>query len=451
MKIHLIAIGGSAMHNLALALHEMGHTITGSDDEIFEPSRSRLNAKGLLPSQIGWNEENIHTNLDYVILGMHAREDNPELKKAQRLGLKVVSYPEFLYQQTQNKTRVVIAGSHGKTTITAMVLHALHYHNRECDFMVGAQLKGFNTMVKLTNHNEFVLLEGDEYLSSPIDRRPKFLHYHPNIALLSGIAWDHVNVFPEYADYLKQFDLLLAAIDRGGAVIYNETDEEVKKVVHRTENEVKKFAYGLPEYRIEDGKFILETEEGDVPLKIFGRHNVNNLEGARWICNQMGLMDEEFYEAISEFEGALRRLEPIFNTDQIQAYRDYAHAPSKVKATTSATKETFDNKKLIACLELHTFSSLSKEFIEQYRNTLSSADAALVYFNPQVLAHKKLPELSKRDVQAAFNDEGIVIANTTDEVKEFIRQEANQEAILLLMSSGNFDGINWAEELPQLV
>ena len=446
MRIHLIAIGGSAMHNLALALAEMGHQVTGSDDEIFEPSRSRLEAKGLLPKEIGWRAKKITTDLDFVILGMHARPDNPELAKAQELGLRVVSYPEFIYEQSKDKTRVVIAGSHGKTTITAMILHVLHYHNHEVDFMVGAQLKGFDTMVKFSPHNEFILLEGDEYLSSPIDRRPKFMHYQPNITLISGIAWDHVNVFPSYEEYVRQFENLLDTKVAGGAVVYNETDPAVVKVVEGTENTIKKFPYSLPPYRVEQEQVFLETEEGEIPLQIFGKHNMNNLEGARWICQQMGLTNEEFYEAIPSFEGASSRLEPLKTTRGL-AYRDYAHAPSKVQATTSATKETYPQHQVIACFELHTFSSLTKEFLVQYRGALAAADETLVYFNPKVLEHKKLPPLSKAFIQEAFADENLKVANSPEEVKNFVKQHQNDQSVLLLMSSGNFNGINWKEEL----
>lgn len=451
MQIHLIAIGGSAMHNLALALHEKGHRVSGSDDEIFEPSRTRLAQKGLLPAETGWDPDRIHKKLDFVILGMHARTNNPELLRAQELEIPVLSYPEYIYRECSDKTRVVIAGSHGKTTITAMILHALHYHHRDVDYMVGAQLRGFDTMVRLTEHNDFVVLEGDEYLSSPLDARPKFLHYKPNIALLSGIAWDHVNVFPKYEQYREQFDLLLSSIDHGGAVIYNELDPEVRQVVDSTTNEVKKFPYGLPEFRVEGGTTILETEEGDLPLKIFGEHNMSNLEGARWICNQMGLTNEEFYEAISEFSGASSRLECIYESAGIRAYRDYAHAPSKVKATTQATSQTFEDQPVAACLELHTFSSLSRDFIDQYRHSLDAADEALVYFNPAVIAHKKLPALSVQDVQEAFGNDRIRVVNSSDAVRAALPEMLPQGGILLLMSSGNFDGIDWEAELPQLL
>ncbi len=446
MNVHFIAIGGSAMHNLAIALRLKGYHVTGSDDEIFEPSKGRLTKHNLLPAKEGWYEQNISKTLDAVILGMHARADNPELAKAKELGLKIYSYPEFLYEQSKTKTRVVIAGSHGKTSITAMILHVLHYHNETCDFMVGAQLTGFETMVRLTEDSEFMLLEGDEYLSSPIDRRPKFLHYKPNIALLSGIAWDHINVFPTFEDYRQQFDLLLEAIEPGGALVYNELDEEVVKTVKATKNEIKTFAYGLPNYFLEKNQVFLDTEEGAVPLAIFGRHNMNNLEGARWICNQMGVTDAQFYEAIPSFTGAAKRLEKIEGV-KYTAYRDFAHAPSKVKATVSATKEGFTDAHLIACLELHTFSSLNKEFILQYKGSMLAADTAIVYFNPKVLEHKRLPKLTKEEVKQAFGQENIVVCNTRQELLEAIQPQLSADSLLLLMSSGNFEGMQWEQEL----
>ena len=453
MKVHFIAIGGSAMHNLALALHQKGITVSGSDDEIFEPSRSRLERAGLLPPKFGWNPGLITPEIDYVVLGMHARKDNPELLRAQELGLRVFSYPEFLYEQSRNKTRVVIAGSHGKTSITAMVLHVLNYHNRECDYMLGAQLEGFDTMVKITEENEFMLLEGDEYLSSPIDLRPKFLHYRPNICLISGIAWDHVNVFPTFQDYLKQFELLIEAIEPGGALVYNELDEHLRALVENSSHEVKKFPYAYPDYEINDGIVSIDTEEGMVPLAIFGKHNMNNLEGARWICNQMGISDEEFYTAIPEFKGASRRLELLGSGDNLRIYRDFAHAPSKVKATVQAVRENFPKHHLVACLELHTFSSLNPEFIGQYSGSMAAADTACVYFNPEVVAHKKLPPLTAEQVKNEFNEPGLLVFDANQELKDYLLDHINidEPSILLVMSSGSFDGIDWLSEFKKFI
>jgi len=445
MKIHLIAIGGSAMHNLALALNQQGHDLSGSDDEIFEPSRSRLAEAGILPESMGWNANRISEDIDMVVVGMHARKDNPELLKALELGLKVLSYPEYLYESSKNKTRVVITGSHGKTTITSMILHVLNFHGRDCDYMVGAQLEGFHTMVRLTDHNEFMVIEGDEYLSSPLDPRPKFVHYRPNIALLSGIAWDHYNVFPKFEEYRHQFELLFEYIEPGGQIIYNADDSEVKNLVESATQELKKFPYQTPTYRVEDQQFILETLEGDLPLQVFGAHNMNNLEGARWVCSQMGLTDEEFYEAIVEFEGASKRMEPLIETEALKVFRDFAHAPSKVKASVQACRETFGNSRFLAVLELHTFSSLNLEFMQQYANSMDPADTAIVYFNPEVLAHKKLPALSINEVQKAFASEKVKVILNSAELEALIQEQKDQHEIIVLMSSGNFDGIDWTK------
>ena len=380
MNVHFIAIGGSAMHNLALALHNKGYQVKGSDDEIFEPSKSRLAAKGLLPESYGWFPEKITNDLDAIVLGMHAKADNPELLKAQDLGLKIYSYPEFLHEQSKHKTRVVIGGSHGKTTITSMILHVMHYHGKDVDYMVGAQLEGFDVMVKLTETNDFMVLEGDEYLSSPIDRRPKFHLYQPNIALLSGIAWDHINVFPTYDNYVEQFRIFVDSIVKGGSITYNEEDEEVKRVVEASQNTIRKLPYQTPNYTVENGQTLLETSEGLLPIEVFGKHNLNNLAGAKWICQHMGIDEDDFYEAIATFKGASKRLEKIAESTTSVAYKDFAHSPSKVEATTKAVKEQYDNRKLIACLELHTYSSLNAEFLKEYKGALDAADVAVVFY-----------------------------------------------------------------------
>jgi UDP-N-acetylmuramate: L-alanyl-gamma-D-glutamyl-meso-diaminopimelate ligase len=439
MRIHFIAIGGSAMHNLALALHQMGHHVTGSDDQIFEPSRSRLAKAGLLPSDEGWFPNKIDQNVEAVILGMHARNDNPELERARELGIRIYSYPEFIYEQCKDKTRVVIAGSHGKTTITGMILHVLEYHDQLPDFMVGAQLEGFDTMVRLTEDSEFVVLEGDEYLSSPIDMRPKFLNYHPNIALLSGIAWDHINVFKTEEEYVHQFDLLLDSISNGGALIYNEEDDKVREVVARNTNTIKQFSYFTPEYQDSSEGCILDTFIGPLPLSIFGRHNMQNLEGARWICNQMGITDEMFYEAIPSFTGAANRLEKLAEGKGVTVFKDFAHAPSKVRATVDAVKGKSSDEKVIACLELHTFSSLQKAFLPQYQHTMQSADVAFVYFSPQAVAHKNLPELKTDEVKEAFG-EGVEVFDDVHPLLKAISAEVSGSCDVLLMSSGNFGG-----------
>ncbi len=444
-KVHFIAIGGSAMHNLAIALHEKGYRVTGSDDAIFEPSSTRLKQRGLLPKEMGWFPEKITEDLEAVILGMHAHADNPEMQRAQELGLKIYSYPEYLYEQSKNKTRVVIAGSHGKTSITSMILHVLHFHGREVDYMVGAQLDGFDVMVKLTEENDFMVMEGDEYLSSTLDRRPKILLYQPNIALISGIAWDHVNVFPTFENYVHQFELFVDSITPGGALIYNSEDENVVKVVENSEKQLKKFPYHTPEYSIDNGISYLQTEEGPIPLEIFGKHNLNNLEGARLICNQLGIMDDDFYEAIQTFKGASKRLELINRTQDFVAYKDFAHAPSKVISTTHAVREQFPEKELIACLELHTYSSLNPEFLAEYKGALDKSDEKIVFYNPEALKIKRMEYISPSDIQEAFGDPTIKIFTSSDELKSYLGLIDKPGKVFLMMSSANFGGMNLAE------
>ena len=438
MNIHFIAIGGSAMHNLAIALHNGGHSITGSDDQIFEPSRGRLARKGLLPEVEGWYPEKVHEGLDAIILGMHAREDNPELARAQELELPIFSYPEFLYEISKSMTRVVIAGSHGKTTTTAMVLHVMNHVGQPTNYMVGAQLEGFDCMVELESGSEFMVMEGDEYLSSPIDRRPKFHLYRPNITVITGIAWDHINVFPTFESYVDQFRKYLETIEPGGALIYNERDLELVKLVEETSAPVKTFSYNLPRFEILDGQTFIETEEGMMPLQIFGEHNLSNLEAARWICLEMGVQEDAFYDAILSFTGAQNRMEVFKSGDQAKVFRDFAHAPSKVEASVKALKEQFGTVR--AVLELHTFSSLNPEFLPQYQGTMDAADEAWVYFSPNAVAHKKLPALSKADVAAAFGP-GVRVFDSSESLQLALENPANIKA-MALMSSGNFGGID---------
>lgn len=442
MKIHFIAIGGSAMHNLALALEHKGYTITGSDDVIFEPSKSRLQAKGLLPESFGWFTNKITADLDAVILGMHAKEDNPELLKAKELGLTIYSYPEFLYEQSKNKTRVVIGGSHGKTTITSMILHVLNYHGREVDYMVGAQLDGFDRMVHLTEENDFIILEGDEYLSSPIDRRPKFHLYKPNIALLSGIAWDHINVFPTFENYVEQFKIFVDSIVKGGSITYNEEDATVVDVVEASENPIRKLGYTTPEYTIEDGATLLETPEGPMPIEVFGKHNLSNLAGAKWICQNIGIDEDDFYEAIATFKGASKRLEKIAESKTCVAYKDFAHSPSKVAATTKAVKEQYVNRKLIAFLELHTYSSFNPEFLKEYKGALDAADVAVVFYIPESVAIKKLDPVSPQQIKDAFKRDDLQILTNAAAFKELVYAQDYSNSVVLFMSSGNYGGLD---------
>ncbi len=451
MKLHFIAIGGSAMHNLAIALKQKGYFITGSDDEIFDPAKSRLEKYGLLPKSIGWSEENINSDLDAIVLGMHAKKDNPELLKAQALGLKIYSYPEFLYEMSKEKIRIVIGGSHGKTSITAMILHALNHCGVEADFMVGAQLSGFEVMVKLTDNAKYMVLEGDEYLTSPIDLRPKFHLYNPNIALISGIAWDHINVFPTFDIYQEQFSIFCEKIEKEGSLIYCNEDKNVREIVNSARKEIKKLPYGIIPNRIEKGKTIIEWEGKEYILKVFGEHNLMNIYGAMLACQEIGISNNDFLKAIQSFSGASKRLELVKENDNVAIYKDFAHSPSKLKATISALKNQFPDRKLVAAMELHTFSSLTSEFLLQYKGAMDMADLPIVYFNPKTIEHKGLQEITKEQVFSAFDREDIIICNKSSEVIDYIKTIKWENKNLLMMSSGNFDGINFDELANQLI
>lgn len=451
MKLHFIAIGGSAMHNLAIALKQKGYFITGSDDEIFDPAKSRLEKYGLLPKSIDWSEENINSDLDAIVLGMHAKKDNPELLKAQALGLKIYSYPEFLYEMSKEKIRIVIGGSHGKTSITAMILHALNHCGVEADFMVGAQLSGFEVMVKLTDNAKYMVLEGDEYLTSPIDLRPKFHLYNPNIALISGIAWDHINVFPTFDIYKEQFSIFCEKIEKEGSLIYCNEDKNVREIANSVRKEIKKLPYGIIPNRIEKGKTIIEWEGKEYILKVFGEHNLMNIYGAMLACQEIGISNNDFLNAIQSFSGASKRLELVKENDNVAIYKDFAHSPSKLKATISALKNQFPDRKLVAAMELHTFSSLTSEFLLQYKGAMDMADLPIVYFNPKTIEHKGLKEITKEQVFSAFDREDIIICNKSSEVIDYIRTIKWENTNLLMMSSGNFDGINFDELANQLI
>jgi UDP-N-acetylmuramate: L-alanyl-gamma-D-glutamyl-meso-diaminopimelate ligase len=451
MNVHLIAIGGSAMHNMAIAMHKKGFNVTGSDDEIFEPSKTRLAKLNLLPAKEGWDTNNIHKGIDAVILGMHARADNPELLKAQELGLKIYSYPEYIYEQTKDKTRIVIGGSHGKTSITAMILHVLNYHKVDCDYMVGAQLEGFDTMVKLTKEAKIAVIEGDEYLSSPIDRRPKFHLYKPNIAILSGIAWDHINVFPTFENYVEQFKIFVDLIEQNGSIAYCELDEQVKKVSESTRADIKRFPYAVPANKIVNGTTYLLTNQGEIPLLVFGDHNLMNINGARLVCNQIGISDGQFYEAIQSFKGAAKRLELVKKNESTAVYKDFAHSPSKLKATTQAVKKQFPNRKLIACMELHTFSSLNENFLNEYQGSMALADEAFVYYNPHTIEHKKLKAISEEQVNQAFGGSNLKVYTNSKSLLNDLLKIDFKDKNLLMMSSGNFDGIDFKDLGDQVV
>jgi len=450
-RVHFIAVGGSVMHNMAIALHKKGYRVTGSDDEIFEPSRSRLAKYDLLPEKAGWDPDNVDDNLDAVILGMHAREDNPELIKAKEAGVRIYSFPEYIYEQSRDKVRVVIGGSHGKTTITSMIMHVLDKNKKEFDYMVGAQLEGFETMVKLTENAPCIILEGDEYLSSPIDRRPKFHLYHPHIALISGIAWDHINVFPTWDEYLQQFRTFVDLIENNGSLIWYEGDAELKKNVENCKAGIKKYAYSTHEYVVKNNNTFLVSDDRHIPLCIFGRHNLQNISGAKIVCNELGINDKQFYDAISSFRGAAKRLQLLKENQYTSVYLDFAHAPSKLKATTKAVKEQYPDRKLVACMELHTFSSLKEEFLPHYKGAMKTADEAYVYFNPDVIRHKKLKEITPAQVKEAFGGDNLTIFTDSALLIDKLLSSDWKNKNLLLMSSGNFSGIDFNELAEKII
>lgn len=447
MKIHFIAIGGSAMHNLAIALKLKGYQITGSDDEIFEPSLSRLKNHGLLPSYSGWNTDIITTEIDAIVLGMHARLDNPELIKAKDLGIKIYSYPEYLYEQTKDKTRIVIGGSHGKTTITSMIMHVLKKCEVGFDYMVGAQLEGFDNMVGFSNETRYAVFEGDEYLTSPIDLRPKFHVYKPNIAVISGIAWDHINVFPTFENYKNQFSIFIDCIEPNGTLIYCNDDVEVVKVVKSSKrNDIKYIPYSTHEFSQDKiGNYALISNGEKHPLKIFGKHNMQNIGATKAVCSLLGVSDSHFFSAIGDFKGAAKRLQCLAENELTKVFLDFAHSPSKVSATIKAVREAFPNRELVACFELHTFSSLNKEFLSQYKDTLQGADKPIVYFNPHTLEHKRLPSISANEVKTGFGTELLEVYTDSTVLAAKLQGIDWKNKNLLIMTSGNFSGINLQE------
>lgn len=442
MRVHFIAIGGSAMHNLAIALCKKGYQVTGSDDEIFEPAKSRLERYGLLPKRIGWNPDLIDENINAVILGMHAKEDNPELIKAKQLGLKIYSYPEYLYEISSSKIRVVVGGSHGKTSITAMILHALQALNVKTDYMVGAMLEGFEVMVKVEDDSKYMVLEGDEYLSSTLDRRPKFHLYKPDIAIINGIAWDHINVFPTFENYVEQFKIFADKIENGGRLIYFDGDENIRNIAANVRNDIKTMPYNGLNFRVENGKTIVLNGDKEYPMLVFGRHNMINMNAAMLACESLGINRDSFLETMQSFKGAAKRLELLASNDTKAIYTDFAHSPSKLKATIEAVKEQYPNRKLVACMELHTFSSLSKNFLEQYKGCMNKADKALVYYNHHAIELKRLEELSIELVEKAFDKEGLKVTTDSSEFVQFVKQNAEDNTNILIMSSGNFGGVN---------
>lgn len=440
MNIHFIAIGGSAMHNLAISLHVKGYCVSGSDDEIFEPAAGRLKKYGIFPDSVGWDSRRITSDIDAVILGMHARMDNPELLKAKELGLKIYSYPEFIYEQSKHKKRVVIGGSHGKTSITAMILHVLNTYKILSDYMVGAQLEGFEVMTKLSEEAPHIIIEGDEYLTSPLDRRPKFHVYMPDIAVISGIAWDHINVFPTFENYVEQFQIFADLLPESGTLIYCEEDEYCVKIAAKSKVK-NKIPYTVPDYYVLDNRYILRSENKEYPLEIFGRHNLLNLNAAQNVCACLGVSKDDFYTAMQSFKGASKRLEKVYEDEEKALYKDFAHSPSKLKATILAMKEKYPNRNLVACVELHTFSSLTAEFLKQYAHTMDDADEAMVYFNPHAIALKKLPPVTKEMILNAFANNKLKVYNDSSELKQYLTSLSWKNKNLLMMSSGNFDNM----------
>lgn len=441
MRVHFISIGGAVMHNLALALHHKGYQVTGSDDEIYEPARSRLEKAGLMPDLLGWHEDRIHTELDAIVLGMHARKDNPELVKAQSLGLRIYSFPEYMYEQTRNKKRIVIGGSHGKTSTTAMILFALKYHNIQFDYLVGSLIDGFDTMVGIHPESKIAVFEGDEYLNSALDPRPKFHIYHADVGIITGIAWDHINVFPTFENYLEQFAIFINGLPESGTLIYCADDKEVKNMCESQPIVATKIPYQSPAHKVENGQTFVQFQQGWTPLQIFGLHNLQNMMAAKFACIEAGLTETQFEEAIVHFKGTAKRLEVIAQKPNSTIYRDFAHAPSKLKATVNAVKQLHPERNLIAIYELHTFSSLNKAFLPHYSQTMEEADSKAVLFSPKTLAMKKMPELSITEVANAFGKDVHVFTDKL-ELEQWIQNRYSGKEDILLMSSGTFDGMN---------
>ena len=441
-KVHFIAIGGSVMHNLAITLKKLGYEVSGSDDKIYDPSKSRLQKQNLLPKKIGWNPEIINTEIDFIVLGMHAKKDNPELLRALKLGCKIFSYPELIYEFSKSKTRIVIGGSHGKTTVTSMILHVLNFYNINVDYLLGAQIEGFENMVNITESNEFILIEGDEYLSSPIDNSPKFHKYNSNIALITGIAWDHINVFPSLENYITQFEKFIETVSDGGVIVFNNNDDTVRDLVNNSTKPIRKIQYNQVDHQIIDGITYINTSEGNIPLKVYGNHNLSNLCAAKQICALLGVFDDEFYSAIANFKGASNRLETIFRDKNKIIIKDFAHSPSKLKATIDAVKNQFSNKNIIAVYELHTLSSFNNEFIKQYLSTMNNADIKIVYFDSEVLQKRSVNNIDVDSIKNYFGSNDLTVVSNKSLLFNKILNQDFQNSVLLLMSSGNFSSMN---------
>jgi UDP-N-acetylmuramate: L-alanyl-gamma-D-glutamyl-meso-diaminopimelate ligase len=449
--VHFIAIGGSVMHQLAIALKRKGYTVSGSDDEIFEPARSNLAQEGLLPAEIGWFPAKIHPGLDAVILGMHAKDDNPELIKARALSLKIYSFPEYIFRESKDKTRVVIGGSHGKTTTTSMIMHVLKASGKPFDYLVGAKLEGFDQSVNITDA-PLIICEGDEYPASAIEKSPKFHFLYPHIAILTGIAWDHINVFPSFDFYLDQFRIFIDRIEPGGLLIYNETDPVLSRLVREhLSTGLRKIPYGIPNHLIEKGQTSIWIEGHKVALQVFGDHNLLNLQAAWLACKELGLDPGTFARAIAGFSGASKRLELLAKNEATNIFRDFAHAPSKVKASIQAVKQQFPDRKLLAVLELHTFSSLNRGFMKEYGGSMDSADTAVVFYSPHALELKRMPQLPAEAVMEGFSKPGLHIFNDQKNLRTWLTSQSFENTNLLLMSSGNYDGMDMLTFVNEII
>ena len=442
MRVHFISIGGSVMHQLAIALHKKGYQVTGTDDEIFEPARSNLEKEGLLPKQIGWQPSLITSEIDAIILGMHAKSDNPELLKTQELGLTIYSFPEYIFHESRDKKRVVVGGSHGKTTTTAMIMHVLKQLNRDFDYLVGAKLEGFSQSVNITNA-PVIICEGDEYPASALERKPKFHFLFPHVAILTGIAWDHINVFPTFPFYLEQFVIFINKVEIGGVLIYNASDPVLKELVEANlRSDIRYQPYGVPAHMIQDGKTTVTIEGITGQLKVFGNHNLMNLNAAFLACRELGVSVTDFIQAIASFTGAAKRLELLASNQSTNVYRDFAHAPSKVKATIEAVKQQYPDRQLIAVLELHTYSSLNEEFMKQYNGALDKADQAIVFYSKHALELKRMPDLPAEKVIEGFQKKGLLVMNAKEALYEWLQKQSYTQTNLVLMSSGNYDGLD---------
>ncbi|MCA6448808.1 MAG: peptidoglycan synthetase [Chitinophagaceae bacterium] len=442
MRVHFISIGGSVMHQLAIALHRKGYQVTGTDDEIFEPAKGNLAAEGLLPVQIGWQPALITKDIDAVILGMHAKSDNPELARAQELGLKIYSFPEYIYHESRQKKRVVVGGSHGKTTTTSMIMHVLKQLGQDFDYLVGARLEGFDQSVNITDA-PVIVCEGDEYPASTLEKKPKFHFLYPHVAILTGIAWDHINVFPTFPFYLEQFVIFIRKIEEGGLLIYNESDPVLRKLVEENRREdIRYQPYAVPEHTITNGQTSVTIEGVTGTLKVFGNHNLMNLTAAYYACRELGVSAEAFVQAISGFTGAAKRLELLASGSTTNVYRDFAHAPSKVKATIEAVKQQYPDRKLVAVLELHTYSSLNEQFMQEYQGAMDKADAAVVFYSQHALELKRMPNLPAEKVIAGFGKKGLLVMNRREELQDWLQKQSFENSNLVLMSSGNYDGID---------